>query len=96
MRTDERIHMCCNNIGTINSNDGIYLQESQQIMDNSNSSQLIIGDNYVNTHLYMQNRLNNEIKDSSIKLTTSYWTHVFESIKLINRSWSKIFNIGNI
>ncbi len=95
MRTDERIHMCCNNIGTINSNDGIFLQESQQIMDNSNSSQLIIGDNYVNTHLYMQNRLNNEIKDSSIKLTTSYWTHVFESIKLINR-WSKIFNIDNI
>jgi hypothetical protein len=47
-------------------------------------------DYYVN----IQNKLNYEIKSSSINLSTSYWNNIFESIKLLNSYWSKIFNIG--
>ena len=47
-------------------------------------------DYYVN----IQNQLNDEIKSSSINLSTSYWNNIFESIKLLNSYWSKIFNIG--
>ena len=48
-----------------------------------------------NNHHYLQNQLTNEIKNSSIKLSTSYWESVFESIKLVNRYWVKVFNFGN-
>jgi hypothetical protein len=43
----------------------------------------------------MQNQLNDKIKDSSIKLSTSYWDSIFESMKLVNRYWIRILNIGN-
>ena len=45
-------------------------------------------------HYHIQNQLNDEIKYNSINLSTSYWNNMFESIKLLNRYWSKIFNIG--
>jgi hypothetical protein len=51
-------------------------------------------DYYVKIHYYMQNQLNDEIKSNSINISISYWNNIFESIKLINRYWSKIFNIG--
>ena len=62
-------------------------------MQKSESSQMIMDDDYyANTHYYIQNELNDEIK--SINLSTSYWNSIFESIKLINRYWAKIFDIG--
>ena len=98
MSTDERIHTYCHNISSINNNYDIYLQDTQKIIDNTttNVSQLLIGINYVNTHLYFQNQLNDKIKDSSIKLLTSYWSSVSDSMKLINRYCVKIFKIGDI
>jgi transcription elongation factor Elf1 len=69
MRTDERIHAYCSNISMMDSNNDVYLQEAPQIMDNSNSSRLTIGDNHVNTHLYLQNQLNDKIRDSRLLLS---------------------------
>ena len=45
-------------------------------------------------HYHIHNQLNDEIKYNSINLSTSYWNNMFESIKLLNRYWAKIFNIG--
>jgi hypothetical protein len=72
-----------------------YLQDTQKLIGKPISSQLAMNNNYINTHYYMQNQLNDKIKDSSIKLSTSYWDSIFESIKLVNSYWSKIFNISN-
>ena len=95
MRTDERIHTSCRNVSMINNVNAANLQDFQTVVDNSNSYQLIVGDKDANAHLYLQDQLNDKIKDSSIKLTSSYWSSVFESSKLINRYWTKIFNISN-
>jgi hypothetical protein len=90
MITGERIHSYCQNVDTANyiSND-MRLNDTQIVMQRP-----IIEDQYANTHYYVQNQLNDEIKNNSIILSTSYWNNVFESIKLVNRYWSKIFNIG--
>lgn len=99
MYTDERIHIYCHDPSRINNNNnnGIHLQDTYTIADNSKASQfLAMEDNYVNIQFYMQNQLNDEIKDSSIKLMTSYLSRIFEFMKMINRYWSKIFNISNI
>jgi hypothetical protein len=95
MDTVERIHAYCHNASTLSYDDNIYLQDTQKLIEEPISSQLVINNNYINTHYYMQNQLNDKIKDSSIKLSTSYWDSIFESIKLVNRYWSKIFNISN-
>ena len=94
MNTDERIPAYCRNPDTVNDiNIDVYLEDKQ--IQRRESSQLIMDDDhYVNTHYYMQNQLNDKIKSSSINLSTSYWNNIFESIKLINRYWSKTFNIG--
>ena len=88
VNTDERFHAYCRNVG----ND-IRLEYTERLMQKAESSQLIMNDDYyANTHYYIQNELNDEIK--SINLSTSYWDSVFESIKLVNRYWAKIFDIG--
>jgi hypothetical protein len=94
MYTDERIHAYCRN-ARVNNNSGIYLKDTLKPMEEQKSYQLLIDDNPVNTHYYIQKQFNEKIKDSSIKLLTSYWFNIFESIKLINRYWSRIFNISN-
>lgn len=95
MRTDERIHAYCRSTSIIIDNNDVHSQDLRQIIDNSNSYQLVIGDKHVNANLYLNNQLNDKIKDSSIQLLTSYWSNIFESTKLINRYWTKIFNISN-
>ena len=87
MNTDERIHEYCKSPHTVNND---LLLEKQKLMPRP----IMDDDYYVNTHYYMQNQPNDEIKSSSINLSTSYWNNIFESIKLINRYWNKIFNIG--
>ncbi len=93
MNTDERIHAYCRNVDTVNNN-GIYLEDTQKLMEKPKSSQLIMTDYYIKSNYYIQNQLNDEIKYSSIKLSTSYWFNVFESIKSVNRYWTKIFSTG--
>jgi hypothetical protein len=93
MNTDERIHAYCRNVDTVNNN-GIYLEDTQKLMEKPKSSQLIMDDYYIKSNYYIQHQLNDEIKYSSIKLSTSYWFNVFESIKSVNRYWTKIFSIG--
>ena len=89
MNTDERIHAYCRNLDTVNDiNIDIYLEDKQ--MQRPESSQLIMDED----HCHIQNQLNDEIKYNSINISTPYWNNMFESIKLINRYWSKIFNIG--
>ena len=95
MNTDERIHVYCHNTSIQNNDDGIYLQDTQKLMEEPRSNQLLLYNNHINTQYYIQNQLNDEIKYNSIKLSTSYWDSIFESIKLVNKYWSKIFNIGN-
>ena len=76
MNTDERIHAYCRS-------DAIYLKATK-----TKSSQLIMND----SNYYKQNQLNDEMKYSLIKLSTSYWFNLFECIKLINRYWRNVFN----
>ena len=90
MSTDERIHVYCRNVSTHNNN-GSYLEDIQKLMQNSNSPQIVLNDRYY----YIQNQLNDEIKYNSINLSTSFLDIIFESMKLVNRYWSRIFNIGN-
>lgn len=91
--TDERIHVNCRSVDTVN-NKGIRLEDAHRLMQEPESSQSIMDDYNLNTHYHIQNQLNDEIKYKSINLSTSYWDNVFESIKLVNRYWIKIFNIG--
>ena len=85
MITDERFHAYCQN-PDVNNN----LKDKQKLLQRPQSSQLIMDED----HYHIQNQLNDEIKYNSINISTSYWNNMFESIKLINRYWSKIFNIG--
>jgi hypothetical protein len=82
MNTVERIHAYCRNFG------GIYVEDKQRLT--VNSSQLIMDD----SNYYKQNQLNDELKYSLIKLSTSYWFNLFECIKVVNRYCRKIFNLG--
>jgi hypothetical protein len=80
MNTDERIHVYCRNFNTDN-NDLLLENKQRPIMD----------DDYdVNSQI----DLNDEIKYISINLSTSYGNNIFESIKLANKYWTKIFDIG--
>ena len=95
MNTIERIHAYCHNARTLSYDDSVYLQNTQKLMEEPISSQLVINNNYINIHYYIQNQFNDEIKYNSINISTSYLNIVFDSIILINRYWSRIFNIGN-
>ena len=88
MNTDERIHSYCHNTSYQYNNDGIYLQDTQKLMEEPRLNQLLIH----NTQYYIQNQLNDEIKYNSINLSISYWDSIFESIKLANRYWRRIFS----
>ena len=92
MITDERIHAYCHN-ASIHENNGIHL-DTQQLMEEPKSYQLLIYNNHINTRYYIQNQLD-EIKCNSINLLTSYWNGIFESIKLVNTYCRKIFKISN-
>ena len=85
MNTDERIHIYCRNAGIQNNND------IRKLMPIPNSSQIVLNDRYN----YIQNQLNDEIKYNSINLSTSFLDIIFESIRLVNRYWSRIFNIDS-
>ena len=84
MFTDERIHTFCRNTDIRNNS-------IRKLVQVSNSSQIVLNDGYY----YPQNHLNDEIKNNSINLLASYWDSIFESIKLVNMYWRRIFNIGN-
>ena len=64
MNTDERIHAYCRS-------DAIYLKATK-----TKSSQLIMND----SNYYKQNQLNDEMKYSLIKLSTSYLHHTLDFI----------------
>lgn len=84
MNTDERFHMYCRNPDTVNND--VLLDANQKLIQRP-----YIEDDYdVNT----QNQLNEEIKHNSINLSTSYWNNIFESMKLVNKYWTKILDIG--
>jgi hypothetical protein len=88
MYTDERIHGYCRNDGIQNSNG---IRKLVKLVPIPNSSQIVL-DAYDD---YMQNQLNEEIKYNSINLSASYIDSIFESIKLVNRYWRRIFTIDN-
>jgi hypothetical protein len=86
MYTDDRIHAYCCNTDIRNSND---VRRFAQI---PHSSQIVLDDDlYVNNHTYVQSQLSDEIKNNSINLFASYSENIFESIRLVNGYWSKIF-----
>jgi hypothetical protein len=85
MYTDERIHTYCRSTRIQNRYD------IRKLVQIPNSSQIVLNDRYS----YIQNQLSDEIKYNSLNLLTSYWDSIFESIKLVNRYWRRIFNIGN-
>ena len=85
MYTDERIHTYCRSTRIQNNYD------IRKLVQIPNSSQIVLNDRYS----YIQNQLSDEIKYNSLNLLTSYWDSIFESIKLVNRYWRRIFNIGN-
>jgi hypothetical protein len=91
MYTDEGIHANYLNASNQNNN-GVYLQDTQRILEQPRSYQLLIDDNYYN----IENHLNGDIIYNSIELLTSYWNSIFNSIKLVNRYWSGIFSIGKV
>jgi hypothetical protein len=66
MNTIERIYAYCHSVPTLIDDDNVYLQDSQEPI----SSELVINDNFINAHNYIQNQLNDKIKDSSIRLST--------------------------
>ena len=85
MYTNERIHTYCRSTRIQNNYD------IRKLVQIPNSSQIVLNDRYS----YIQNQLSDEIKYNSLNLLTSYWDSIFESIKLVNRYWRRIFNIGN-
>ena len=64
MNTIERIHTNCHNASTLSDNNNIYLQDPRELMEES----IVIDNNYFNTHYYIQNQLNDKIKDNSYKI----------------------------
>jgi len=85
MNSIERNHAYFHNARTLNYDDNVYLQNTQKLMEDPISSQLVINNNYINIHFYIQNQFNDEIKYNSINISTSFLDIIFDSIKLINR-----------
>ena len=88
MNTDERIHAYCQQLDSLDSNVNNTCYIDTNKLNKKSDSQLIVDDSY------MQNQLNDEIKSSSIKLSTTYWSNIFEFIKLINKYWTDAFSIS--
>jgi hypothetical protein len=83
--TDERIHIYCNDSSIRNSNN------IQNFLQMQNSTQIILNVR----HNPIQNRITDELKNNSINIFTPYWDSIFDSIKLVDRYWRRIFTIGN-
>jgi hypothetical protein len=83
MNTVERIHTYCRNV------DAVYVEDTQRLMVKPEYSQLIMDDSNYDRH----NQLNDEMKYSLIKLSTSYWFNLFECIKVVNRYCRTMFNL---
>jgi hypothetical protein len=79
--TDERVHAYCHNYDADFQN----TNNIQELVRIPNSSQIVLNNDY------MQNQFDEEI----INISTSYWNNIFESIKLTNRYWRRMFIIGN-
>ena len=94
MITDERIHSYCQNANIVNGHTNRN-QDLQEVLIEPNSPQITMNNGYLNNYYNLQKQLNDELKHNSIRLSSSFWFNIFESIKLINRYWTKIFNIGD-
>ena len=94
MITDERIHAFCQNADIVNGRTNRN-QDLQELLLEPNIVQTIMNNGYLNNYYNLQNQLNDEIKHNSIKLSSSFWFNIFDCIKLINKYWTKIYNIGN-
>jgi hypothetical protein len=98
MMTDARIHTFCQiaNVAEGNINRKLDSQELLiELLIEPNSSQIVMNNGYLNNYCNIQNLLNDEIKHSSIRLSSSFWFNIFEFVKLINRYWARLFNISN-
>lgn len=95
MITDERIHSYCSNACILNGNCNNNNNNKQQLLDELNYPPLVANSDYTNTYYYLQNQFNDKLKYSSIKLSASYWSNIFESYKLMNRYWTNVLNISN-
>ena len=95
MITDERIHAFCQDSSIVNGDINRNHDLQELLMGDSNSPQIVMNNGYTNNYYNLQNQLNDELKHNSIKLSNSFWFNLFESIKLINRYWTKILNIDN-
>jgi hypothetical protein len=93
MITDERFHAFCQNADIVNGRTNRN-QDLQKLLLETTSVQTIMNNGYLNNYDNLQNQLNDEIKYNSIKLSSSFWFNTFECIKLINKYWTKIYNIG--
>jgi hypothetical protein len=94
MITDERNHAFCQNADIVNGCTNRN-QDLQELLLEPTSVQTIVNNGYLNNYYNLQNQLNDEIKHNSIRLSSSFWFNIFECIKLINKYWTKICNIGN-
>jgi hypothetical protein len=90
MNTDERIHVYCSNASALSTDGYTCLQNTRKLKESKSYPILVDNNQY-----YIQDQLNDEIKYNSTNISTSYLNIVFDSIKLISRHWSRIFNIGN-
>jgi hypothetical protein len=87
-KTDERIHIYCQDIDTINNNN-LYLLDTYKLIKESESSQVNI-----NGYIKTQKQLNDDLKLSSINLSSSYLNLIFDFIKTYNKYWTKILSIS--
>ena len=83
--TDERIHVYCQQIDTLSKNIDSFQDINK--LNKMPNAKLFADDYYIK-----QNQLNDDIKLSSINLSTIYWSNIFEFIKLINKYWADAFN----
>ena len=51
-------HTHTHNTSIQNNDDGIYLQDTQKLMEEPESNQLLLYNNQINTQYYIQNQLN--------------------------------------
>jgi hypothetical protein len=93
MITDERIHTYCRDIVIQSNDNGQYLQNTKKIKDRQSFHNAY--SRRVNGYYFIQMQLNDELKDSSMKLSAFYWESISESIKLVSKCWNKILNISN-
>jgi hypothetical protein len=87
LTTDERTHLDCQYIDTMNNINSLRSQEKQKYL---NSLPIQSVHTKTETYYASQNQLNEEMKYTSIKLLESCWNNLFESIRLANMFWSQV------